>query len=157
MKNITAITLTILLIFISISGCNSNNNKKDTTHNYAKQPNQESETSTGNALAGDVMIISDQIFDKTISKGIIMVDFWATWCAPCRQQGPIVEEIATEMKGIVTVCKMDIDKNPSTPRRFQVEYIPTIIIFKDGKIVEKFVGLNNKETLIASLKKAVKS
>lgn len=158
MKNIPTITFTLLLIFISISGCNSsNNNKKDTSHNYPKQVNQESAAIAENAASGEVLIISDQIFDKTISKGIVMVDFWATWCAPCRTQGPIIEEIAKEMNGKVTVCKMDIDKNPTTPRKFQVEYIPTIIIFKNGKMVEKFVGFNNKATLMASLKKALKS
>jgi thioredoxin 1 len=156
MKNITTFTLTLLLIFFSVSGCNSNNTKKVRNADNTNQQDNETTTTPENAVAGEVFIISDQIFDKTISKGIVLVDFWATWCAPCRTQGPIIEQIAAETSGKVTVCKMDIDKNPSTPRRFQVEYIPTIIIFKDGKLFEKFVGLNNKEVLMASLKKALK-
>jgi thioredoxin 1 len=156
MKYITSVTLTTMLIFLSISGCNSSNNKKDAAHNFTKQQIQESAKSSDNSLSGDVLIISDQIFEKTISKGIVLVDFWATWCAPCRIQGPIIDEIAKEMKGKVTVCKMDIDKNPVTPAKFKVEYIPTIIIFKDGKMIETFTGLNNKATLIASLNKAMK-
>jgi thioredoxin 1 len=155
MKKISTITLTLLFIFVSISGCDSKNNKKGTDHKNADQQKQEL-TESEKTVAGDVLIISDQMFDQTISKGIVMVDFWATWCAPCRTQGPIVDQIAKEMKGKVTVCKMDIDKNPATPRRFQVEYIPTIIIFKDGKLFEKFVGFNNKEILMASLQKAIK-
>jgi thioredoxin 1 len=156
MKNINSVTLTMLLIFLSISGCNSSNNKKDAARNFTKQQIQESVNSSDNPSTGDVLIISDQIFEKTISKGIVLVDFWATWCGPCRIQGPIVEDIAKEMKGKVTVCKMDIDKNPSTPSRFKIEYIPTIIIFKDGKMIETFTGLNSKATLIASLNKAMK-
>jgi thioredoxin 1 len=154
MKNITSITLTLLLIFSSIYGCNSKNNKKSNQANYSNE--QNTEKMPENPPPGEVLIISDQIFDKTISKGIVMVDFWATWCAPCRQQGPIVEEIAKEMSGKVTVCKMDIDRNPSTPQKFRVEYIPTIIIFKDGKMFETFTGLNSKANLIASLNKALK-
>jgi thioredoxin 1 len=155
MKNISTIILTLLFIFISISGCDSKNNKRGTDHKNTDQQKQEL-TESEKTAAGDVLIISDQMFDQTISKGIVMVDFWATWCAPCRTQGPIVDQIAKEMNGKVTVCKMDIDKNPATPRRFQVEYIPTIIIFKDGKLFEKFVGFNNKEILVASLQKALK-
>lgn len=156
MKNITSIMLTTLFIFLSISGCNSTNNKKDAAHNFTKQQIQESVKSPGSSSGGEVLIISDQIFEKTISKGVVLIDFWATWCGPCRIQGPIIEEIAKEMKGNVTICKMDIDKNPSTPTRFKVEYIPTIIIFKDGKMIETFTGLTNKETILASLNKAMK-
>jgi thioredoxin 1 len=151
MKNISTISLMLFLVFVSISGCGSKNHK-----NGSDQQKQESAIGSEKTVSGDVLIITDQTFDQTISKGIVMVDFWATWCAPCRTQGPIVDQIAKEMNGKVTVCKMDIDKNPATPRKFQVEYIPTIIIFKDGKLFEKFVGLNNKELLLASLQRALK-
>ena len=156
MKNITSTALTMLLIFLSISGCNSSNQKKDAAHNFTKNQIQDAAKTAENSAGGEVLIISDQIFDKTISKGIVLVDFWATWCGPCRIQGPIVDEIAKEMNGKVTVCKMDIDKNPSTPARFKIQYIPTIIIFKDGKMIETLTGLNNKETLLSSLNKAMK-
>jgi thioredoxin 1 len=156
MKSITSIILTTLFIFISITGCNSSNTKKEAAREYTEKQINESAKSSESTTSGDVLILSDQMFEKTIAKGVVLIDFWATWCAPCRVQGPIVDEIAKEMKGKVTVCKMDVDKNPATPGRFNVQYIPTIIIFKDGKVIETLTGLNNKETLIAKLNKVLK-
>ena len=151
MKNVTTVILTIFFLITSISGCNSNNNKKDSSSKYAKQQNQVTAISEANSAGGDVLNISDQIFDKTILKGVVMVDFWATWCAPCRQQGPIVEDIAKEMKGKVTVCKMDIDKNPATPRRFQVEYFQR----QEQKELDKEKAmLNNINILIESKRRS---
>ncbi len=100
-----------------------------------------------------VVIITDGDFDKTIKKGVTMVDFWATWCGPCRRQGPIVEEIANENTDKkVKICKMDVDKNKATSNTFGIRNIPTIIIFKDGKEVKRLVGLQDKSLLLTELK-----
>ena len=82
-----------------------------------------------------------------------MVDFWATWCGPCRRQGPIVEEIANENTDKkIKICKMDVDKNKATSNTFGIRNIPTIIIFKDGKEVKRLVGLQDKSLLLTELK-----
>ena len=103
-----------------------------------------------------VITLNDQNFDKTIKKGVVLVDFWATWCRPCRMQGPIIEEIATEMGKKIKVGKLDTDQNKALSQRYSVAYLPTLIIFKDGKIVEQFVGLQQKETLVNAIKKHLK-
>lgn len=96
-----------------------------------------------------VIHVTDADFDKTIKKGITLIDFWAIWCGPCRRQGPIVEEIANENTNKkVKICKMDVDKNKETSNTFGIRNIPTIIIFKDGKEVKRLVGLQDKTTLL---------
>jgi len=103
-----------------------------------------------------VITLNDQNFDKTIKKGVVLVDFWATWCRPCRMQGPIIEEIAKEMGKKIKVGKLDTDQNKSLSQRYNVAYLPTLVIFKDGKIVEQFVGLQQKETLVNAINKYLK-
>lgn len=99
----------------------------------------------------NVKILSDANFDKTVKSGIALVDFWAAWCGPCRVQGPIVDEVADEIGDKANVCKVDIDKNQQTARKYGIKNIPTILLFKDGKPVEKFVGVKPKGVLIKSI------
>jgi thioredoxin 1 len=98
-----------------------------------------------------VITITDNDFDKTVKKGITMVDFWAVWCGPCRRQGPIVEEIANEVGKKIKIGKLDVDNNKVTSNTFNVRNIPTLIIFKDGKEVKRLVGLQDKQTLLNEL------
>lgn len=97
------------------------------------------------------LTITDATFDETIKEGVVLVDFWATWCPPCRTQGPIVERVALAYRGKAVVGKLDVDKNPKTAKRFAVRSIPTLIIFKDGKVAQKFVGLRKEAELKAAL------
>ncbi len=90
--------------------------------------------------------LSKETFDKYIKKGVVVVDFWAPWCAPCRLQGPIVEDLSKEMKK-VKFGKVNVDKNREIAAKFGIRGIPTLIIFKDGKVAEKVVGLHQKEDL----------
>jgi len=96
---------------------------------------------------GDVQIFSDQTFQKDIKKGIVVVDFWATWCGPCRLQAPILESVAEELKKEASFGKVDVDQNKLLSDVYGINSIPTIIIFKDGQLAWRLEGLTNKETL----------
>jgi len=81
----------------------------------------------------------------------VLVDFWATWCGPCKMVAPVLEEIANEHGDKLTIAKMDIDANPSIPREYQILSIPTMILFQDGKPVKQIVGAKPKAALLADL------
>jgi len=101
------------------------------------------------------MQFTDQNFDQEVLKSDkpALVDFWAPWCGPCQMMGPIIEELAKEMGDKVKVGKINVDENPDTAAKFGVMSIPTIKIFKDGKIVKEFVGVQNKDSLKEELNK----
>lgn len=101
--------------------------------------------------------VTDQDFEEKVIKSTtpILVDFWAVWCQPCRIQDPILEEVAKDFIGKVTIAKMNVDENPSTPGKFAVLSIPTLIIFKGGNIVKQMIGVQSKETLTAELNKVL--
>ncbi len=92
-------------------------------------------------------------FDNTISDASVpvMVDFWAPWCGPCKAIAPILEELADELNDTVKICKVNIDNNSDIANKYQVRAIPTILLFKDGRIVETIVGLTSKDDLKAKL------
>lgn len=97
--------------------------------------------------------VSDADFQSEVldSKELVLVDFWAEWCTPCKILNPIVDEIAAEMQGKVKVLSMDVDENPQTAGQYQVMSIPTIKLFKDGQIVENFVGVQPKENYVDAI------
>jgi thioredoxin 1 len=98
--------------------------------------------------------VSDDNFATEIEQtaGLAVVDFWATWCAPCRMIAPIVEQLATEYAGKAKVAKLDVDHNQKTAARFNVRSIPTILFFKDGKLVDQVVGAVPRPALEAKFK-----
>ncbi|WNG59372.1 thioredoxin [Archangium gephyra] len=109
-------------------------------------------------MAGpDVMNIGDADFDKEVIKSDqpVLVDFWATWCAPCRAIAPSVDALATQYKGKVKVAKIDIDSNQQVAEQFGIRSIPTLLVFKGGKVVEQLVGAVPKAKIEAALQKVV--
>ena len=88
----------------------------------------------------DYITLNEQNFDEVTSKGVALVDFWATWCGPCKMMAPNVDDIATRYKGRVAVGKVDVDECPSLAERFGIMSIPTLIVFKDGEKKEVLVG-----------------
>lgn len=98
--------------------------------------------------------VTDDNFATEIEQtaGLAVVDFWATWCAPCRMIAPIVEQLATEYAGKAKVAKLDVDHNQKTAARFNVRSIPTILFFKDGKLVDQVVGAVPRPALEAKFK-----
>ncbi len=103
--------------------------------------------------------LTDQNFETEVmqSDTPVLVDFWAEWCGPCKMQGPIVEETAKEFDGKAKVGKLEVDQNPQTAQKYGVMSIPTLAIFKGGKVVWQGVGLHQKDQLAAELDKAIGS
>lgn len=91
--------------------------------------------------------LTDDTFDSGISKGLVLVDFYADWCGPCRMLAPVIEELAHEMQGQLVVAKVDTDQAMNTAAKFEVTSIPTLILFKDGQLVKRVVGLKDLDAL----------
>ena len=94
-----------------------------------------------------VKVFTDSNFDQETRSGVVLVDFWAEWCGPCRRLAPTVEQLATDYDGRATVAKLNVDENPSVPGRFMIRGIPTLLLFKNGELAETLVGLAPKEEI----------
>ncbi|MFW6056938.1 MAG: thioredoxin [Chloroflexota bacterium] len=103
---------------------------------------------------GQVIEVTDETLEATVAgPGVVVVDCWAVWCGPCRMVAPVIEELAKDYAGKVTFAKLDVDKNPATARKFGIQSIPTILFFKDGKMVEQKIGAMPKAMLEPIVKK----
>ena len=100
------------------------------------------------------VILTEQNFEDEVLKSEIpvLVDFWATWCGPCRMLAPTIEKIAEEKEGVVKVCKLDVDEEPEIANRFGIASIPTLMVFKNGVVVNQSVGVQPKAMIEAMLK-----
>jgi thioredoxin 1 len=105
-------------------------------------------------MAGNLTAVTDADFEQEIEQhaGVAVVDFWATWCGPCRMIAPLLEQLSVEYAGKVKVAKLDVDTNQKTSMRFNVRSIPTLLFFKDGKVVDQVIGAVPKSALEAKFK-----
>lgn len=105
-------------------------------------------------MSSEPFHVTDSNFGETLKKNkVVFVDFWANWCGPCRALAPTITEVAKEYSGKALIGKLDVDENPATAEQFQVFSIPTMIIFKDGKEIERLVGLCAKNRITDALSK----
>ena len=95
--------------------------------------------------------LTDANFDETVNEGITLVDFWAEWCGPCKMIAPILEEVSEEFEGKVKIAKLDVDSNPVSSAKYGIRSIPTMLTFKDGKMVEGISGAVPKQIIINKL------
>lgn len=110
----------------------------------------------GSALsaAAEIMNLNDMDFKAQTAKGLVLVDFWAPWCGPCRMQGPIVDKVAVLLGNTVKIAKVNVDKAPQTAKAFGIRSIPTLIVLKDGQSIKQFQGVTQADDLVAAVKAA---
>lgn len=105
----------------------------------------------------DVVVVTSKNFDDLVAQGVpLVVDFYATWCYPCRRMEPIVEELASEYKGRVVIGKCDVVESEELAVQFRIRNVPTTLFIKDGKLVDKLVGVVDKQTLSAKIETLIK-
>ncbi|RQW89478.1 MAG: thioredoxin [Geobacter sp.] len=104
-----------------------------------------------------VLVLDDSNFEAEVIQSAVpvLVDFWASWCAPCKAIAPLVDALASEYEGKVKVGKVNVDESPATPAKYGIRGIPTLILFKDGKMIDQVVGAVPKSQLEALIKKAL--
>jgi thioredoxin 1 len=131
MNKTVYISILLVSVILSLSSCKSGSSDKN------------------------IVTLTTSNFGDETAKGVVMVDFWATWCMPCKAMTPVIEEIAGQTKGKVKVGKVDIDANGPLANQFGIQAIPAILIFKDGQVVETLVGVQSKAALVNALSKYV--
>ncbi len=121
-----------------------------------RKPSNELKKESEMAETGLLHVNDKNFADEVLHADLpVLVDFWATWCGPCRSISPIIEELAKEFAGRVKVTKLNVDESPATPSQYGVRGIPTIILFKSGKILDQIVGAVPKARLITMIEKAL--
>jgi thioredoxin 1 len=107
--------------------------------------------------SNDVVHLEDGTFEQEVLKSAtpVLVDFWATWCGPCKAIAPAVEELASEYKGRIKVAKLDIDHHQQVPQKYGIRSIPTLLVFKGGRVVDTIIGAVPKSKLVDALNKAL--
>lgn len=104
---------------------------------------------------GKYIELTEKTFDENIKEGVVLVDFWAPWCGPCRMLAPIIEELAKDNEGKVKICKVNTDEENNLPTKYQIRSIPTMLIFKDGEVVHQMIGRLPKVKIQEELNKFI--
>lgn len=107
-------------------------------------------------MAGSVLNLNQQTFEATIAKGVTLVDFWAPWCMPCRRLAPVLDQVAATIGTDAVVAKVNTDEDGELAARFNIEFIPTLIVFKDGTELHRFSAAQDEATLVDALRQALK-
>ena len=100
-----------------------------------------------------IKVLTDKNFNQQIKKGVTLVDFWAAWCGPCKMMAPILNDLSEELDGSTSIGKLNVEKYQSVSATYQVRGIPTMILFKDGKEINRFVGVKTKAFLLKEMMK----
>ena len=108
-------------------------------------------------MSNSPLVITDETFDTDVLKADkpVLVDFWATWCGPCRALAPVIDELASDFEGRASIGKMDVDSNRETPSKFGIRGIPALLLFKDGQVVGQLVGAQPKAKISELIEKHV--
>ena len=159
MKYVITVAVVMVSGVLVLAGCSK---ETPTAENPQPSKNQQSAPAPSSvaapapAPAAEVVVLNEASFDSQIAQGVVLVDFWATWCGPCKIQGPIVEQVAKQIGAAAKVAKLDVDAATKVAQKFGITSIPTLIVFKDGKPVQQFVGVTPAEKLIAAIQAALK-
>ena len=105
-------------------------------------------------MAEGVLDLNNSNYDETLKSGVVLVDFWAPWCAPCKMQTPILERVASSVGSAAIIAKVNVDEAPELAARYGIRSIPTLILFKDGEIVQQFIGLQQEAGLVSAIQSA---
>ena len=102
-------------------------------------------------MAEGVVDLNETNYDETLKSGVVLVDFWAPWCGPCKMMGPILEKVAAAVGSKAVISKVNVDEAPNLAARYGIRSIPTLILFKDGKAVQQYVGIQQAPALVSAI------
>ena len=106
-------------------------------------------------MAEGVVDLNGMNYDETLKSGVVLVDFWAPWCGPCKMMGPILEKVAAAVGGKAVISKVNVDEAPDLAARYGIRSIPTLILFKDGQAVQQYVGIQQAPALVSAIEAAL--